>query len=52
MTEMLADPILFTADTDFHIYRRYSRQAVPCVMPSLIATKRSKEESAGLLTFC
>jgi predicted nucleic acid-binding protein len=34
MTEMLADPILFTADTDFRIYRRHSRQAVPCVMPA------------------
>jgi predicted nucleic acid-binding protein len=34
MTEMLADPILFTADTDFRIYRRHSRQVVPCVMPA------------------
>src|SRR5262245_34458136 len=34
MTETLADPILLTTDTDFRIYRRHSRQVVPCVMPS------------------
>jgi predicted nucleic acid-binding protein len=34
MTETLADPVLLTTDTDFHIYRRHSRQVVPCVMPS------------------
>lgn len=34
MTETLADPILLTTDTDFRIYRRHSRQAVPCVVPS------------------
>jgi hypothetical protein len=34
MTEMLPDPILFTADTDFRIYRRHGRQVVPCVMPA------------------
>jgi len=33
MTEMLADPILLTTDSDFHIYRRHSRQVVPSVMP-------------------
>jgi predicted nucleic acid-binding protein len=33
MTEILADPILLTTDTDFRIYRRHSRQTVPCVMP-------------------
>ena len=33
MTEALADPILLTTDTDFRIYRRHSRQTVPCVMP-------------------
>ena len=33
MTELLPDPILLTTDTDFRIYRRHSRQVVPCVMP-------------------
>jgi len=33
MTEALADPVLLTTDTDFRIYRRHSRQVVPCVMP-------------------
>jgi len=34
MTELLPDPIVLTTDTDFHIYRRHSRQIVPCVLPS------------------
>ena len=33
MTETQADPVLLTTDTDFTIYRRHSRQVVPCVMP-------------------
>jgi uncharacterized protein len=33
MTEALPDPVLLTTDTDFRIYRRHSRQAVPCIMP-------------------
>jgi predicted nucleic acid-binding protein len=33
MTEMLADPVLLTTDADFRVYRRHSRQVVPCVMP-------------------
>lgn len=33
MTETLADPILLTTDADFRVYRRHSRQAVPCVLP-------------------
>lgn len=33
MTETLADPILLTTDGDFRIYRRHSRQVVPCVTP-------------------
>ena len=33
MTEMLPDPILLTADTDFRLYRRHSRQTIPCVSP-------------------
>jgi uncharacterized protein len=33
MTETLSDPILLTTDQDFRIYRRHSRQVVPCVTP-------------------
>jgi uncharacterized protein len=33
MTETRADPVILTTDTDFRIYRRHSRQVVPCVMP-------------------
>ena len=33
MTEALPDPIVLTTDTDFRVYRRHSRQAVPCVLP-------------------
>jgi len=34
MTEVWADPVVLTTDTDFRIYRRHSRQAVPCVIPN------------------
>jgi len=34
MTEILSDPFLLTTDSDFRIYRRHSRQVIPCVMPS------------------
>jgi predicted nucleic acid-binding protein len=33
VTETLADPIILTTDKNFRIYRRHSRQAVPCVTP-------------------
>lgn len=33
MTETLADPVVLTTDTDFAIYRRHSRNVVPCVTP-------------------
>ena len=33
MTETLPDPIILTTDSDFRIYRRHSRQMVPCLMP-------------------
>jgi predicted nucleic acid-binding protein len=33
MTETLADPVVVTTDTDFRIYRRHTRQAVPSVLP-------------------
>lgn len=34
MSEIFPDPILLTTDSDFHVYRRHGRQAVPCVMPA------------------
>ena len=34
MTETLPDPVILTTDSDFRIYRRHSRQVVPCVTPS------------------
>jgi uncharacterized protein len=33
MTEILPDPIILTNDADFYVYRRHSRQVVPCAMP-------------------
>jgi predicted nucleic acid-binding protein len=33
MTEALADPIILTTDQDFRVYRRHSRQVVPCMTP-------------------
>jgi uncharacterized protein len=33
MTETLADPIVLSTDRDFHVYRRHSRQVVPCRTP-------------------
>jgi predicted nucleic acid-binding protein len=34
MTETLSDALVLTTDSDFRIYRRHSRQVIPCVMPS------------------
>jgi len=34
MSETLADPVILTTDADFRIYRRHSRQVVPCMTPS------------------
>ncbi|MBM3861948.1 MAG: PIN domain-containing protein [Verrucomicrobia bacterium] len=33
MSETLADPVVLTTDSDFRIYRRHSRQVIPCLMP-------------------
>jgi predicted nucleic acid-binding protein len=33
MTEIIADPIVMTTDSDFVLYRRHGRQVVPCVTP-------------------
>lgn len=34
LSETLPDPVILTTDADFHIYRRHSRQIVPCVVPA------------------
>ena len=33
MTEIIADPVVLTTDSDFRLYRRHSRHVVPCLMP-------------------
>lgn len=33
LSEMLPDPVIITTDADFKIYRRHSRQVVPCLLP-------------------
>jgi hypothetical protein len=33
MTEIVAEPIVLTTDSDFRLYRRHSRQVIPSVMP-------------------
>jgi len=33
MSETLPGPVILTTDADFRIYRRHSRQIVPCVTP-------------------
>ncbi|PYY06942.1 MAG: pilus assembly protein [Acidobacteria bacterium] len=33
LSETLADPVILTTEKDFRIYRRHSRQTVPCVTP-------------------
>lgn len=34
LSETLPDPIILTTDADFRVYRRHSRQIVPCVLPT------------------
>ena len=33
MSEIMADPLILTTDSDFHVYRRHSRQVVPVSCP-------------------
>lgn len=33
MSETQPDPVVLTTDADFKIYRRHSRQVVPCFLP-------------------
>ena len=34
MSETLSNPLVLTTDADFRVYRRHSRQVIPCVSPS------------------
>jgi uncharacterized protein len=34
MTETMPDPLILTTDSDFRIYRRHSRQMIPCKLPA------------------
>ena len=33
MSETIADPLILTTDSDFHVYRRHGRQVVPVLCP-------------------
>jgi predicted nucleic acid-binding protein len=33
MTETISVPLILTTDSDFRIYRRHSRQTIPCKLP-------------------
>jgi predicted nucleic acid-binding protein len=33
MSETLPDPVIVATDADFKIYRRHSRQVIPCLLP-------------------
>jgi len=33
MSELVADPVVVTTDSDFRIYRSHGRQVVPCLLP-------------------
>lgn len=35
MTETHADSLILTTDADFRVYRRHSRQVLPCRMPDI-----------------
>jgi predicted nucleic acid-binding protein len=34
MAELVADCVVFTLDSDFHIYRRHKRQKIPLLIPA------------------
>jgi hypothetical protein len=34
MSETFADPLILMTDSDFRIYRRHSRQMIPCLLPA------------------
>jgi uncharacterized protein len=33
MSETMPDPVVLTTDRDFRLYRRHSRQVIPCLLP-------------------
>ena len=33
MSEIVADAVVLTTDSDFRVYRRHSRHMIPCVLP-------------------
>ena len=33
MSEVFSNSVLLTTDADFRVYRRHSRQAIPCLLP-------------------
>jgi predicted nucleic acid-binding protein len=33
ITEIVPDPLILSTDADFRIYRRHSRQVIPCLLP-------------------
>ncbi|OGB96129.1 MAG: hypothetical protein A3G35_13290 [candidate division NC10 bacterium RIFCSPLOWO2_12_FULL_66_18] len=33
MSETMTDPVIFTTDADFRVYRRHGRQVIPCRTP-------------------
>jgi uncharacterized protein len=33
MSETVPDPVILTTDSNFRIYRRHSRQVIPCILP-------------------
>lgn len=33
MSEIVAEPLVLTTDSDFRLYRRHGRQVIPCRMP-------------------
>lgn len=33
MSELLADPVILTTNSDFRLYRRHSRHVIPCLTP-------------------
>jgi hypothetical protein len=37
MSETMSDPLILTTDSDFHVYRRHSRQAIPIAFPSALS---------------
>lgn len=56
MSETMADPLIVTTDSDFHVYRRHSRQVVPVLCPRRTVIEPCRRVlfshwSAALVTF-